>query len=159
MDRPDSDEDALTGFHRFLRMESEASPATCRRRIVTLKAFLKWRAKRDRGLVSDFSQLDLDLRVPRRLPRPIERQTLTKLLAATPCIVPRSPEVHRQREPADHPAARRHGDDERDARQRHGRARAYRGHRAEPLDDPVSGEPQRDHRDAERREAERGWPG
>jgi len=82
-------------------MESEASPATCRRRIVTLKAFLKWRAKRDRGLVSDFSQLDLDLRVPRRLPRPIERQTLTKLLAATPCIVPRSPEVHRQREPAD----------------------------------------------------------
>ncbi len=97
----DSDEESLVGFHHFLRTEAGTSPATCRRRVVTLKAFLKWRSKRDHGRASDFSELDLDLTIPRRLPRPIERPVLTELLASAPHIVPRLLDTSSRREPAD----------------------------------------------------------
>lgn len=90
-DGPFVDEDeALIYFHQQLRKEDMVSPATARRRIVTLKAFFKWRAKRDNKPSRSFADLELDLRLPRRLPRPIERGVLAEVLTATPHIVPRS---------------------------------------------------------------------
>ena len=87
---PNEDEETLVAFHRFLKTETSVSPATVRRRIVTLKAFMKWRAKRDHQISKSFTDLDLDLRVPRRLPRPVERETLVELLSSSPHILPRS---------------------------------------------------------------------
>jgi len=86
---PDTDDEFLVAFHRFLISECSVSPATVRRRIVTLKAFMKWRAKRDHQISKSFTDLDLDLRVPRRLPRPVERETLTEILSCSPHILPR----------------------------------------------------------------------
>ena len=88
---PIVDEDeALIRFHQHLRKEGEVSPATTRRRIVTLKAFLKWRMKRDSKPMKSFADLELDLRLPRRLPRPVEREVLVEVLSSSPHITPRS---------------------------------------------------------------------
>lgn len=83
------DDEAVVRFHRYLRFERQASPSTVRRRIVALKAFMNWRARRDRLRPPSFAEIDLDLRVPRRLPRPIERDDLSKVLSNSPHIVPR----------------------------------------------------------------------
>lgn len=90
-DGPIVDEDeTLIRFHQHLRKEGVVSPATARRRIVTLKAFLKWRMKRDSKPMKSFADLELDLRLPRRLPRPVEREALIEVLSSSPHIVPRS---------------------------------------------------------------------
>jgi len=84
-----SEETKLIEFHRHLRMETQSSPATNRRRIVTLKAFFKWQAREVEAAPPDFSKLDIDLSVPRRLPRPVDRETLINLLRDSPRITPR----------------------------------------------------------------------
>ena len=78
----------VVAFLSHLRAEAGASPATVRRRIVTVRGYLVWCAKQSRGAVPNFAELDLDLRVPKRLPRPVDRQDLSRFLRSAPRIAP-----------------------------------------------------------------------
>ncbi len=76
---PLSKEDILA-YHRHLRDELDAKPATIERRLVTLKSYFAWRADRNSALPSPFACVRISVRIPRRLPRPIERDTLKAIL-------------------------------------------------------------------------------
>ena len=68
----------VCSYLRYLREEKSYRPATVRRRIVTLRKFLSWSAEQF-GHDDPFTGLELDLAIPKRLPRPVDRPTL-KLL-------------------------------------------------------------------------------
>jgi integrase/recombinase XerD len=72
--------DDILAYHRHLRDELEAKPATIERRLVTLKSYFAWRADRKSALPSPFADVRISVRIPRRLPRPIERETLKAIL-------------------------------------------------------------------------------
>ncbi|PWV99278.1 integrase/recombinase XerD [Hoeflea marina] len=76
----------LLAFHQHLRDEKRASPATIRRRFITLRSFFKWHGE-ETATASPFTGLRLDLKIPRRLPRPVDRPTLAQLLGSTRHIV------------------------------------------------------------------------
>jgi len=88
---PLSKDDMLT-YHRHLRDELDAKPATIERRLVTLKSYFAWRAERNSALPSPFTDVRISVRIPRRLPRPFDRETLKAVL-------------HAERGPAKAPAA------------------------------------------------------
>jgi len=67
-------------YHRHLRDDLEAKPATIERRLVTLKSYFAWRADRNCALPSPFADVRIAVRITRRLPRPIERDTLKAVL-------------------------------------------------------------------------------
>ena len=73
----------LVEYHQHLREEKQSSPATIRRRFITLRSYYKWLEGERNGARSPFYGLRLDLNVPRRLPRPIDRPTLTMLFKAS----------------------------------------------------------------------------
>ena len=71
-------EEEILHFLRHLREVKEHQPATVRRRIVTLRKFMVWLA--ETGVCDNpFARLDLDLSIPKRLPRPVDRPTLQML--------------------------------------------------------------------------------
>ncbi len=72
--------DDILAYHRHLRDELDAKPATIERRLVTLKSYFTWRAERNSALPSPFADVRISVRIPRRLPRPIERDTLKAVL-------------------------------------------------------------------------------
>lgn len=72
--------DDILAYHRHLRDELEAKPATIERRLVTLKSYFVWREDRNSALPSPFADVRISVRIPRRLPRPIERETLKAVL-------------------------------------------------------------------------------
>lgn len=72
--------DDILAYHRYLRDELDAKPATIERRLVTLKSYFAWRADRNSALPSPFADVRISVRIPRRLPRPIERETLKAVL-------------------------------------------------------------------------------
>ncbi|WP_282048103.1 tyrosine-type recombinase/integrase [Sulfitobacter mediterraneus] len=72
--------DDILAYHRHLRDELDAKPATIERRLVTLKAYFAWRADRNGALPSPFADVRISVRIPRRLPRPIDRDTLKAVL-------------------------------------------------------------------------------
>lgn len=72
--------DDILAYHRHLRDELDAKPATIERRLVTLKSYFAWRADRNSALPSPFADVRISVRIPRRLPRPIERDTLKAVL-------------------------------------------------------------------------------
>lgn len=74
--------DDIFAFHRHLRDELSAKSATIERRLVTLKSYFAWRADRNSALPSPFSDVRISVRIPRRLPRPIDRDTLKAVLHA-----------------------------------------------------------------------------
>ena len=74
--------DDILAYHRHLRDELGAKPATIERRLVTLKSYYSWRADRNSALPSPFADVRISVRIPRRLPRPIERDTLREVLQA-----------------------------------------------------------------------------
>ena len=76
---PLSREDILA-YHRHLRDVIEAKPATIERRLSTLKSYFAWREDRNGALTSPFADLRISVRIPRRLPRPIDRYTLRAVL-------------------------------------------------------------------------------
>ncbi len=80
---PLSKDDILT-YHRHLRDELDAKPATIERRLVTLKSYFAWRAERNSALPSPFADVRISVRIPRRLPRPFDRETLKAVLHAEP---------------------------------------------------------------------------
>lgn len=71
--------DEIIAFQRHLREDEGASPSTIRRRMVTLRSYFRWLCERERVSSSPFDGLRLDLKIPRRLPRPIDRQTLSSV--------------------------------------------------------------------------------
>ena len=78
---PPSKDDILA-YHRHLRDELGAKPATIERRLVTLKSYFAWREDRNSALPSPFADVRISVRIPRRLPRPIDRDTLRAVLRA-----------------------------------------------------------------------------
>ncbi|MFQ6550552.1 tyrosine-type recombinase/integrase [Aestuariibius sp. 2305UL40-4] len=68
--------DDILAYHRHLRDELGAKPATIERRLVTLKSYYAWRADRNSALPSPFA----DVRISVRMPRPIDRETLKAVL-------------------------------------------------------------------------------
>jgi len=69
-------------YRIFLRDRLNARPATIRRRLVTLRSYFRWLADTDANFVSPFDGLRLDLRIPKRLPRPVDRAVLHALITS-----------------------------------------------------------------------------
>ncbi len=84
--------DLLVKYHQYLREIAEASPATIRRRFVTLRSYFRWFESESDGTDSPFTGLRLDLKVPQRLPRPVDRPTLTILFKSARHIIELDPE-------------------------------------------------------------------
>ncbi len=82
----------LIGFQQHLRDHVQLSPATIRRRFVTLRSYYKWVAQNSDGHPDPFIGLRLDLKVPQRLPRPIDRPTLSILFKSAKRVVDVDPE-------------------------------------------------------------------
>lgn len=60
--------DDLLAYHRHLRDELGAKPATNERQFVTLKSYFAWREDRNSALPSPFADIRISVRIPRRLP-------------------------------------------------------------------------------------------
>lgn len=80
-------------FQKTLREERKASPATIRRRLVTLRSYFNWIQENDPGFCSPFEGLRLDLKVPKRLPRPVDRPTLGAVFRSAEHIIQINPDV------------------------------------------------------------------
>jgi len=84
--QPAPSQKTVMDYLRHMREEKNHKPATVRRRMVTLRRFFDWRIS-EHGTASPFSGLKLDLRIPKRLPHPVDRQTLQQLFRhATPLV-------------------------------------------------------------------------
>lgn len=71
--------ESVTSYLKHLRLNRQLKPATVRRRLITLQGFCHWLV--GRGLdKSPFDELTLDLRVPKRLPRPVDPLTVRQLV-------------------------------------------------------------------------------
>lgn len=81
----------VIAFQRDLRDEQGASPSTVRRRLVTLRSYFKWREEICPEERSPFDGLRLDLKIPKRLPRPVDRPTLSALFQSTEHIIDLDP--------------------------------------------------------------------
>ncbi len=83
--------DDILAYHRHLRDEFVAKPATIERRLVTLKSYFAWREDRNSALPSPFADVRITVKIPRRLPRPIDRDTLKVVLRANECAIDARP--------------------------------------------------------------------
>jgi len=77
----------IIAFQKDLREEQGASPSTIRRRLVTLRSYYKWREDVCPEERSPFDGLRLDLKIPKRLPRPVDRPTLSALFQSAEHII------------------------------------------------------------------------
>ena len=84
--------DLMLKYQRYLRQVVQSSPATIRRRFVTLRSYFKWLEAEQGGVENPFTGLRLDLKVPQRLPRPVDRPTLAALFESAKHIVEIDPE-------------------------------------------------------------------
>ena len=75
-----ADAKKILGYQRYLREVMGSSPATIRRRMITLKSYFRWAHMQGHISGSPFDGLALELKVPQRLPRPVDRSTLGRLL-------------------------------------------------------------------------------
>lgn len=73
----------LLQYNLYLRETVEASPATIRRRFITLKSYFGWCEDEVLNFKSPFHGLRLELKIPQRLPRPVDRPTLRVLFNNT----------------------------------------------------------------------------
>ena len=83
--------EVLIRYHRYLRETLQSSPATVRRRMVTLRSYFNWRESEQDGTASPFTGLRLDLKVPQRLPRPVDRPSLSTLFQSAKHLVDLDP--------------------------------------------------------------------
>jgi len=60
---------------------------------VTLRNYFRWLEEEQNGASSPFHGLRLDLKIPKRLPRPIDRQTLSILFRRSPHLIDASHSV------------------------------------------------------------------
>ena len=82
----------IIAYQKYLREQASASPATIRRRIVTLRGYYRWKVENKLHFNSPFEKLRLDLKVPQRLPKPLDRTTLTALFQNTQHLLEITPE-------------------------------------------------------------------
>lgn len=73
----------IVGYQRHLREVKASSPSTIRRRIVTLRSYFRWLCESEQDRKSPFEGLRLELKIPQRLPRPIDRPTLGALFRSS----------------------------------------------------------------------------
>jgi integrase/recombinase XerD len=90
----------IVDYQRHLREVESASASTIRRRMVTLRSYFRWLCEAENAHSSPFDGLRLDLKVPRRLPRPIDRPTLSALFKSSRHLV----ELDVERSPSMMPA-------------------------------------------------------
>ena len=81
----------IIAFQKDLREEQGASPSTIRRRLVTLRSYFKWQEDIFSNERSPFDGLRLDLKIPKRLPRPVDRPTLSALFRSAEHIIELDP--------------------------------------------------------------------
>ena len=79
-------------YQHYLRENIQSSPATIRRRFVTLRSYFKWFETESDGFENPFFGLRLDLKVPQRLPRPVDRPTLSSLFKSSKHIIQLDPD-------------------------------------------------------------------
>lgn len=84
-DRPRGAE--IIAYQKDLREEQNASPATIRRRLVTLRSYYSWLEEVYPDERTPFDGLRLQLKIPKRLPRPVDRPTLGALFQSAEHIV------------------------------------------------------------------------
>lgn len=77
----------VIAYQKDLREAQGASPSTIRRRLVTLRSYFKWREATYPDERSPFDGLRLDLKIPKRLPRPVDRPTLSTVFQSTEHII------------------------------------------------------------------------
>jgi len=77
----------VIGYQKHLRECMMASPSTIRRRFITLKSYYAWLEFEKASLHSPFNGLRLELKVPKRLPRPVDRPTLAALFRTSKGII------------------------------------------------------------------------
>ena len=85
----------IIDYQRDLREERGSSPATIRRRLVTLRSYYSWLREIDPNIPSPFEGLRLDMKVPKRLPRPVDRPTLGAVFQSARHIVQLNPSLPR----------------------------------------------------------------
>ncbi|MFK7867268.1 MAG: tyrosine-type recombinase/integrase, partial [Alphaproteobacteria bacterium] len=66
----------IIAYQKTLREAQKLSPATIRRRLITLRSYFAWLCETEKALTSPFNGLRLDMKIPKRLPRPVDRVTL-----------------------------------------------------------------------------------
>ncbi|WP_108816681.1 tyrosine-type recombinase/integrase [Loktanella sp. Alg231-35] len=81
----------VIAFQRDLREVQSANPSTIRRRLVTLRSYYNWLENLCPEERSPFEGLRLDLKIPKRLPRPIDRPTLNALFQSAEHIIELDP--------------------------------------------------------------------
>ena len=73
------DEECITSYLKFIRHVKELKPATVRRRLLTLQGFCEWLVVSNVLEVNPFDDISIDLKVPKRLPRPVDLLTIRQL--------------------------------------------------------------------------------
>ncbi len=73
-------EECVTTYLKYLRAVQQLKPATVRRRLLTLRGFCEWLVTCDLLQANPFNDLSLDLKVPKRLPRPVDPLTIRQLI-------------------------------------------------------------------------------
>ena len=81
----------IIAYQKDMRERTESSPATIRRRLITLRSYFSWLEQNKPELVSPFCGLRLDMKVPKRLPRPVDRPTLAMVFRFSPHVVELEP--------------------------------------------------------------------
>lgn len=71
-------------YLEYLREERCHKQATIRRRLVTLRCLTNWLRKAGHIVQDPFTDLELDLKPPKRLPRPVEWVDVRTMLTAAP---------------------------------------------------------------------------
>ncbi len=81
---PEFNNSCILNYLDDLRNHQNLAPATVRRRIVCLRKFFSWASKTHPDAPAPFEGLEIDLKIPRRLPRPIDRDILRELFISSP---------------------------------------------------------------------------
>ncbi|MDN2584295.1 site-specific integrase [Aquibium sp. ELW1220] len=71
----------VLAYLEYLRRIRQNRETTTRRRMVTLRSLSAWLKKNGAVIADPFDDLELDLKLPRRLPRPVDRIDVRTLLS------------------------------------------------------------------------------
>lgn len=74
--------ECILSYLRHLRNVRKLQPATVRRRMLTVRSFASWLYRRRFIPEFAFADIELELKLPKRLPRPIDHGTLSALLGS-----------------------------------------------------------------------------
>ena len=82
--------ETLVDYVYHLRHDRSLKPATVRRRLTCVRAMLLWTYRENSALCSRIREQDLELRVPKTLPKPIERQDIRHILQIGETVLSKS---------------------------------------------------------------------